>query len=130
MKFYSSVLLASMVSVAAAFSAVAPASSASATGSPDPVDRSMRGIDTDPATYDPTAGDRPAVTRNNNDQVWVQQVRMAKVKVPGSESSHVKLEELIFLPTFCLRIHYNLREPALVVTASPQRCERWSAKTS
>jgi hypothetical protein len=81
MKFHSSVLLASMVSAAAAFSAVAPASSASATGSPDPIDRSMRGIDNDPATFDPTAGDRPAVTRNNNDQVWVQQVRMARVKV-------------------------------------------------
>jgi ABC-type transport system substrate-binding protein len=79
MKFYSSVLLASIISVAAAFSAVAPASSASATGSPDPVDRSMRGIDKDPATFDPTTGDRPAVTRNNDDQVWVQQVRIAKV---------------------------------------------------
>ena len=59
-----------------AFSAVAPSSSGSVTGSgsSDEIDRSLRGID-DEASFDPTAGENPALKRNNNDQVWVPQVR-------------------------------------------------------
>jgi hypothetical protein len=34
----------------------------------------MEGIDRDPDTFDPTEGENPAVTRNNNNEVWVQQV--------------------------------------------------------
>jgi len=57
-----------------AFSAVAPSSSGSVTGSgsSDEIDRSLRGID-DEASFDPTAGENPALKRNNNDQVWVPQ---------------------------------------------------------
>jgi hypothetical protein len=75
MKFSTALILASMVNAASAFSAVAPPSSGAATGNPEPVDRSLRGIDKDEATFDPTTGDSPALTRNNNDQVWVPQVR-------------------------------------------------------
>ena len=75
MKFCTALILASLVNGVAAFSAVAPASSGASTGSPDPVDKSMRGIDSDEGTFDPTAGENPAVTRNNNDKVWVSQVR-------------------------------------------------------
>jgi hypothetical protein len=76
MKVYSvSLLLASITSTTTAFSAVAPSTAgAAATGNPDPVDRSMRGID-QPDSFDPTGGDSPALIRNNNDQVWVPQVR-------------------------------------------------------
>lgn len=83
-------ILSCLTSHAAAFSAVAPPSSSSAasTGSPDPVDRSMRGIDDQTATntddgpiFDPTEGDNPALIRNNNDQVWVPQVRLYVVVV-------------------------------------------------
>ena len=76
MKFFSAaLLLVSLTSSVSAFSAVAPSSAGTATGNPDPVDRSMRGIDKDDSTFDPTSGDSPALTRNNNDQVWVPQVR-------------------------------------------------------
>jgi len=42
------------------------------TDSPDPVDYSMRGIDAE-GSYDPVEGDSPALIRNNNDGVWVEQ---------------------------------------------------------
>lgn len=74
MKFYTALFLASLVNNACAFSAVAPSSAASATGNPEPVDRSLIGIDSDPDTFDPTSGESPALIRNNNDQVWVPQV--------------------------------------------------------
>lgn len=74
MKFYTAFFLSSLVSSVSAFSAVAPSSASAATGNPDPVDRSMKGIDQDAATFDPTTGESPALIRNNNDQVWVPQV--------------------------------------------------------
>jgi len=66
------------------FSAVVPPKSPSATNNgaaksaagaaaQAPVDRSMRGMDDD-ATFDPTGGRNPALTRNNKDEVWVSQV--------------------------------------------------------
>ena len=81
MKLYATTLLiASLTASAAAFSAVAPkksAAKAASGGGPslDPIDRSLKGIDADADTFDPTAGDSPALTRNNNDEVWVPQVR-------------------------------------------------------
>lgn len=74
MKFCTALILASFVNSAAAFSAVAPSSAKSSTGNSEPVDRSMKGIDSDANTFDPTGGDSPALIRNNNDQVWVPQV--------------------------------------------------------
>lgn len=76
MKFYTALILASFVNGIAAFSAVAPASSGASTGNTDPVDRSMRGIDKAEGTFDPTAGENAALKRNNQDQVWVPQVRL------------------------------------------------------
>jgi hypothetical protein len=75
MNFSTALILAYLVNAVSAFSAVAPPTGGAATGNPDPVDRSLRGIDKDEATFDPTTGDSPALTRNNNDQVWVPQVR-------------------------------------------------------
>jgi hypothetical protein len=40
---------------------------------PDPVDKSMKGIDAE-GSFDPTAGSVPALQRNNNGEVWVEQV--------------------------------------------------------
>ncbi|KAG7359625.1 delta-aminolevulinic acid dehydratase [Nitzschia inconspicua] len=73
MKFFSAAVLFATSSNVAAFSAVAPSSTGAATGNPDPVDKSMRGIDKEPSTFDPTAGENAALKRNNNDQVWVPQ---------------------------------------------------------
>lgn len=75
MKFSTALILASMASAASAFSAVAPSNSGASLGNTEPVDRSLRGIDSDESTFDPTDGDNAALTRNNNDQVWVPQVR-------------------------------------------------------
>lgn len=49
-----------------------------AAGNTDPVDRTMKGIDDNLGyeAFDPTAGDSPAVFRNNHGGVWVQQVRL------------------------------------------------------
>ena len=40
------------------------------------IDKTMEDVDSDPDTFDPTAGDHPAVSRNNEDGVWVQQVSL------------------------------------------------------
>ena len=75
MKFFlSTVLAASVVVSSHAFSAVAPKNGAvAASGN---IDRSMKGID-DAGTFDPTSGDSAALKRNNKDEVWVPQVRVA-----------------------------------------------------
>jgi hypothetical protein len=75
MKFCTTLILATFASSASAFSAVAPPSNGAATGNPEPIDRSMKGIDSDADTFDPTSGTSPALIRNNIDQVWVPQVR-------------------------------------------------------
>ena len=81
--FATAFLLASSAISASAFTAVAPVFVGSAlrmADSPDPVDKSLRGIDAE-GSYDPTAGDNAALTRNNNDEVWVQQVRLIYILV-------------------------------------------------
>jgi hypothetical protein len=40
------------------------------------IDKRLEGIDSDPDTFDPTEGENPALIRNNNDEVWVPQVRV------------------------------------------------------
>lgn len=79
MKMISAAILALAVSSANAF---APSASVSRTvtslygaGNTDPVDRTMNGIDDNLGyeAFDPTAGDSPAVARNNHGGVWVQQ---------------------------------------------------------
>eukprot|EP00985_Skeletonema_marinoi_P013371 scaffold6610_cov126-Skeletonema_marinoi.AAC.5 len=75
----SAAILALAVSSANAF---APSASVGRTatnlyggGNMEPVDRTMNGIDDNLGyeAFDPTAGDSPAVARNNNGGVWVQQ---------------------------------------------------------
>jgi len=73
MKLSRALILTTFVTAASAFSAVAPSSSGASTGNPDPIDKSLRGIDGDESTFDPTEGEKPALIRNNNDQVWVPQ---------------------------------------------------------
>lgn len=47
-----------------------------AEASSDAVDRSLKGIDdaADHSVFDPLTGSRPALIRNNNEEVWVPQV--------------------------------------------------------
>lgn len=47
----------------------------------EPVDRTMNVIDDNLGyeAFDPTAGENPAVARNNQGGVWVQQVRFGFV---------------------------------------------------
>lgn len=66
MKF---LLFTSILASATAFSAVAPKSDAAA------IDRSMKDVDGSSMAFDPTDGEAPALQRNNNDEVWVSQVR-------------------------------------------------------
>ena len=73
MKFFTALLLLT-VGQAFAFSAVAPPSAAASVGgSSEEIDRTMKGIDA-AGSFDPTEGDSPALKRNNNDGVWVEQV--------------------------------------------------------
>ncbi len=86
MKF-SAVLISTLFTAASAFSPssqgraftaryVATEPEVSAGPSTDPVDKTLKGID-DAAThdvFDPLSGNGPALTRNNNEEVWVPQV--------------------------------------------------------
>eukprot|EP00977_Amphora_coffeiformis_P013625 scaffold3608_cov183-Amphora_coffeaeformis.AAC.12 len=74
MKFYAALLLLT-IGQASAFSAVAPPKTSTPVsgGNSEPIDRSMKGIDSDPSAFDPTEGDSPALKRNNKDEVWVPQ---------------------------------------------------------
>lgn len=71
MKFITALTLSSIFAGASAFSAVAPSN----VGSTQPVDKSLKGIDSAEGVFDPTSGDNAALTRNNKDEVWVPQVR-------------------------------------------------------
>ena len=71
MRFTTALIFASLAHTASGFSAVVPSS----TGTPAPVDKSMRGVDPPDTPFDPTEGETSALTRNNKDQVWVSQVR-------------------------------------------------------
>lgn len=79
MKF-SCVLLTALFATTNAF---APAKSAFRTTSlnlepsQDPVDKTLNGIDdgAEHDVFDPLSGAQPALIRNNNDEVWVPQVR-------------------------------------------------------
>lgn len=77
MKFSALLIAAFTVTTASAFSAVAPKPSSpvkvEAAPSSEPVDKSLKGIDADSSTFDPTTGENAALTRNNNDEVWVSQ---------------------------------------------------------
>jgi hypothetical protein len=68
-------LLSLVASGASAFSAVAP--NRAGPVAKGEVDRTMQGIDAAGA-FDPTAGENPALTRNNKDEVWVPQVGRKK----------------------------------------------------
>jgi hypothetical protein len=77
----------------------------------------MKGIDKDPSTFDPTAGDSPALTRNNKDQVWVPQVRADREI--GSHRRVFRILSntfLILFPIFNSPINFH-REPAHAATA-------------
>jgi len=69
MKLFSTLILAVFANGVDAFSAVVPSKTAP---SLEPIDRTLRDIDSD-STFDPTSGKNPALTRNNNDEVWVSQ---------------------------------------------------------
>ena len=76
----SAAILALTVASASAFAPSSPRSYVTKTalyggGNMDPVDPTMKGIDDNLGydAFDPTAGDSPAVSRNNNGGVWVKQ---------------------------------------------------------
>lgn len=85
------------------------------------IDKSLDGIDGDSATFDPTEGDNAALTRNNKDEVWVQQVRLPSGVIFWQNHSLVVgfLTVLFAFSSSCNR------EPALVATANPQPCVPW-----
>lgn len=127
MKFYAALLLLT-VGQASAFSAVAPpkaSSPVSAGGSSEPVDRSMKGIDSDAAAFDPTSGDTPALSRNNKDQVWVPQVRDCNNLAPISQC--IPNESPLLTCSFYSSKNHSV--PALVATESLPPSAAWSVKT-
>lgn len=81
MKFYlATALWCLSLTTADAFSAVAPGAakaSLASGGAPnlEPVDKTMSGLPKETNAFDPTEGENAALQRNNNNEVWVPQVR-------------------------------------------------------
>lgn len=53
-----------------------------ASDTPQNIDKSLVGIDAE-GSFDPTSGDNPALARNNNNEVWNQQVSAYSSTVPS-----------------------------------------------
>mmetsp|Transcript_22083 Transcript_22083/g.33696 ORF Transcript_22083/g.33696 Transcript_22083/m.33696 type:complete len:397 (+) Transcript_22083:85-1275(+) len=64
-------LLLSMICSVNGFSATTPKTIVTQGGNTEPVDKTMKSVDS--TAFDPTTGSQPAVIRNNQDGVWVQQ---------------------------------------------------------
>lgn len=125
MKFCTTLVLAAFATSVSAFSAIAPTSNGAATGSPEPVDRSMKGIDGDSATaFDPTSGTSPALIRNNMDQVWVPQVCANFFVV---EATWFETGKPMCVLHFCLFFVESVLD--LVVTERVLPCAEWYEKT-
>jgi hypothetical protein len=76
MKF-SAILFASLVAASYGFSPIMKSKTSTSLfvePTSGPVDKTMKGIDSDPNTFDPTGGANPALTRNNKGEVWNLQV--------------------------------------------------------
>lgn len=128
MKFTTALILASMASTASAFSAVAPSSSGASLGNTDPVDKSLRGIDGDDSTFDPTEGDNAALTRNNNDQVWVPQRARPRrnrknATMRGMVRENIVTPSNFIYPLFIHEEDYNQAIPSM------PGCERHSLES-
>lgn len=128
MKFCTALILASLVNSAAAFSAVAPTSSVPATGNPEPVDRSMKGIDNDPTTFDPTDGDSPALIRNNKDQVWVPQRARPRRNRKSATMRGMVRENIVTPSNFIYPLFIHDKDYNTAIESMPG-CERHSLES-
>jgi hypothetical protein len=128
MRFVSATLLiASLATSASAFSAVAPKSAVAKAGS---VDKTLQSVDADANVFDPTSGENPALTRNNNDEVWVPQVCNATRTTYTTlhyDALHYTATPVAITNALLLSILYS--ELVLVATASPRLCVAWFGKT-
>jgi len=122
MKFCTALILASMANAASAFSAVAPPSVG---GNTEPVDKSLKGIDSDDSGFDPTTGDSAALIRNNNDEVWVPQRARPRrnrknATMRGMVRENIVTPSNFIYPLFIHEENYNQAIPSM------PGCERHS----
>ena len=75
--------------------------------------------------FDPTAGDNAALIYNNNDEVWVPQVKYSLQKFRPKKS----LQMCFILTKHYFFLDFN-RELDLGEIENHQRCEVWSVKLS
>jgi len=94
----------------------------------DVIDRSMRFVDepgSDSVSFQPTEGERPALTRNNNDQVWVPQ-RARPRRNRKSAAMRAMVRENIVLPSNFIYPLFIHEEDENVAIPSMPGCERHS----
>jgi len=94
----------------------------------DVIDRSMRFVDepgSDSASFQPTEGERPALTRNNNDQVWVPQ-RARPRRNRKNAAMRAMVRENIVLPSNFIYPLFIHEEDENVAIPSMPGCERHS----
>jgi hypothetical protein len=129
MKLISTLALLAWAQSVSAFSAVAPKAAGSFVSSPDPVDKSMQGID-DAGSFDPTEGDNAALTRNNVGEVWVPQVSRMEVEIVSLAALRI-LDAFSNQAVFAYFTNSDHHHSGLdhAVTAKARRCVQWSEKT-
>lgn len=99
----------------------------------DPVDKTMRGIDSDDSTFDPTGGENPALARNNKGEVWNKQVSIRHTqfvkRVPSKYQGlgNVDKNEYLFLTLLILLFIFHSRERVPDAIASLLLYEVWFA---
>ncbi|CAJ1954568.1 unnamed protein product [Cylindrotheca closterium] len=120
MKFFTALTLSSIFAGASAFSAVAPN-----VGNTEPVNKSLKGIDSNEDVFDPTGGDNSALIRNNNDEVWVPQRARPRrnrknATMRGMVRENIVTPSNFIYPLFIHEEDYNTAIPSM------PGCERHS----
>jgi len=130
----SAAILALAVTSANAF---APAASVGRTatnlygaGNMDPVDRTMNGIDDNLGyeAFDPTAGDSPAVARNNHGGVWVQQRARPRRNRKSAGVRAMVRENIVTPANFIYPLFIHSEDHNTEIPSMPG-CQRHSAES-
>jgi len=88
----------------------------------------MKGIDSDPNTFDPTEGESPALIRNNNDQVWVPQRARPRRNRKSATMRGMVRENIVTPSNFIYPLFIHDKDYNTAIESMPG-CERHSLES-
>lgn len=120
-------LLAALIGTASAFTATTPVTAANKASESDPIDASMKDVDVGIGyeAFDPLAGDRPAVVRNNNDGVWVPQRPRPRRNRKSAAMRNMVKENIVTPANFIYPLFIHEEDYNQAIESMPG-CERHS----